>query len=300
MEDEYDYNTLREVGRVSAEALDYSRKVVKEGARFLEIAEGIEEFIRSRGMELAFPVNISVDSNAAHYTPEPDDKAALSGSETVKIDLGARKGEYLGDCAITIDLSGENAKLVEAADQALENAISIVKAGRAVNEIGREIANTASSKGFNTIRNLGGHGISRLDLHADIFIPNFDNGDTTVLEEDQVIAIEPFLTDGEGFVIEGEHLQIFQKTKEATTRSNDLRPISDFISNNYMTYPFALRWLKKGPVNDEFRIRRALNELARQDAIEGFPVLVERKKGMVAQSEKEMIVQKEGCEIVTK
>lgn len=301
MEDNYDYEMLKEVGKISNEALQHSRKIVKEGRKILEIAEELERFIKERGFEMAFPVNISINENAAHYTPTIDDPYVLSGTEVVKIDLGARKDAYLGDCAITIDLSQEYGKMVEASELALENAISLVKAGRPVNEIGREIEKAASASGLKPIRNLGGHGIDKKDLHASIFIPNFDNGDTTALEEGQVIAIEPFLTDGMGMVGDGEHLQIFQKTREAVPRSNELRVVSEFIDRNYVTYPFALRWLQKEFKElGEFKIRRALNELASLGAIEPFPVLVERKKGMVAQAEKEMIVQKGDCEIVTK
>jgi methionyl aminopeptidase len=84
-------------------------------------------------------------------------------------------------------------------------------------------------------------------------------------------------------------------------RSNELRIISEFIDKKYITYPFAMRWLQSEFKSlGEFKIRRTLNELSSLDAIEAFPVLVEKKKGMVAQSEKEMIVQKDGCEVVTK
>lgn len=298
--EEYDYNTLKEVGKVSYEALQYSKEVVKEGRKILEIAEEIENFIKKKGFEMAFPVNLSINENAAHYTPTADDPYVLSGKETIKVDVGARKDSYLGDCALTIDLSQKYSRLVEASEEALANAISVVKAGRPVNEIGREIEKTAAANGFKPIRNLGGHGIDKMDLHASIFIPNFDNGDTTALEEGQVIAIEPFLTDGIGLVGDGEHLQIFQKTRDATPRSNELRVISDFIDENYMTYPFAMRWIqKKFKDLGEFKVRRTLNELASMSAIESFPVLVEKKNGMVAQAEKEMIVQKDGCEIVT-
>ncbi len=298
--DKYDYNTLKEVGKVSYEALQHSKSAVREGRRILEIAEEIEGFIKKKGFEMAFPVNISINEKAAHYTPTADDPYVLSGSETVKIDVGARRDGYLGDCAITLDLSQTHSKMVEAGEEALVNAISMVRAGRSVNEIGREIEKTAEARGFRTIKNLGGHGIDKRDLHSDIFIPNFDNGDNTTLEEGQVIAIEPFLTDGLGIVEEGEHLQIFQKTRKATPRSNELREVSDFIDARYLTYPFALRWLQNEfPALGEFRIRRTLNELASLAAIEPFPVLVEKESGMVVQSEKEMIVQKDGCEIVT-
>lgn len=299
--DDYNYETIKEVGRISYEALQYSRKVVKEGRKLLDIAEEIEGFIKGKGFGLAFPVNLSINENAAHYTPTADDSYVLTGKEVLKVDLGARKESYLGDCAITIDLSQKYSKLVEATEEALDNAISLVRTGREVNEIGREIAKTIEAKGFKPIQNLGGHGVDKSDLHASIFIPNFDNGDTTKLEEGQVIAIEPFATDGAGLVGDGEHLQIFQKTSEAALRSSDSRTISDFIDENYVTYPFALRWLQKEfKEMGEFKIRRALNELAGQDAIEPFPVLVERKKGMVSQAEKEMIVRKDSCEVITK
>ena len=299
MEMDYDYNVLKEVGKASQEALQRSKGIVKEGKSLLEIAEALEKSMKDKGFELAFPVNLSINANAAHYTPAADDQYVLKGNEVIKVDLGARKGQYLGDCALTIDLSQNQSKLVEAAEKALENAISIVKAGRPVNEIGREIEKATSASGFKPIRNLGGHGISTEDLHADIFIPNFDNGDTTPLREGQVIAIEPFVTDGAGLVSDGEHLQIFQKTGPAVPRLNELRSVSDLIDEKYSTYPFALRWLQREFNIGEFRLRRTLNELAGLDALESFPVLVERKNGMVAQAEKEMIVQKDGCELVT-
>ncbi len=301
-DEEYDYDVLREVGKASHEALMHSRAIVKEGRSILEIAQELEGFMEKKGFFPAFPVNISINENAAHYTPSAADPYVLLGSEVVKVDLGARREGYLGDCAITIDLSQEYNKLIEAAETALENAISLVKAGRPVNQIGREIERSVRAAGaFKPIANLGGHGIDKTDLHADIFIPNFDNGDTTQLKEGQVIAIEPFATDGFGLVRDGEHLQIFQKTRDATPRSNELRQISEFIDEKYSTYPFALRWLDTqfGALG-EFKIRRAIGELAGLGALESFPVLIERKSGIVAQAEKEMIVQKGGCEIITR
>ncbi len=301
MDEEYDYAKLKDAGKAAYEALEYSRKVVKPGMTLLEIADILEKRIIEKGFELAFPVNLSVNENAAHYTPHASDATRVAEKDIIKVDLGARKDEYLSDCAITIGLGESTSKMIEASEEALENAISLVRAGRQVNEIGREIGKVAEKHGFRPIRNLGGHGVGRDDLHSGVFIPNFDNGDTTMLEEGEVIAIEPFITDGEGMVRDGELLQIFQKTMDATPRQNDLRAVSEFIDSRYRTYPFALRWLQKEfPRIGEFGIRRTLNELATRGALESFPVLVERKGGMVAQSEKEVIVEKEGCYIVTR
>ena len=299
MEDEYDYKKLKDAGKVSRDALEYARKLVKPGAKLLDIAEGLESFMKERGCEMAFPVNLSLNENAAHYTPEFNDQSVVPEGAVLKVDLGARKDAYLTDCAVTISLSDKHAKLVEAAEKALEDAIALVKAGRPVNEIGREIGKVAKSYGFNPIRNLGGHGIEQDELHASIFIPNYDNGDTTALEEGQVIAIEPFITTGVGAVENGEHLQIFQRISAQMPRPSEGRAVSEFVAKNYLTYPFAMRWLIKNTGLGEFKVRKGIADLMNIEALEPFPVLIEKSKGIVAQAEKELIVEKDSCIVVT-
>ncbi len=296
---DYDYEKLKEVGKVSYEALHYAKGLVKPGARILDVCERAEEFIRSKGMEPAFPVNISINANAAHYTASMGDPTVFSDKDLVKVDLGARKDDILGDCAACVDLSGKYSKLVEVAESSLEAALSIVKAGTKLNSIGKEVENISKKHNFNPIRNLGGHAIEKEELHASIFIPNFDNGDTTELQEGQVIAVETFITDGSGYVVDGDALQIFQKTGEANPRLEGSRKIAASIDNKYATYPFAIRWLSK-EFGSEFAIRRALNELSSFGVIESFPTLVERSKGIVAQAEKEVIVENDSCAVVTK
>ncbi len=297
---DYDYEGLKEVGKVSFEALQYAKGLVKVGAGQLDVSEKIEAFIRDKGMQFAFPVNLSTNERAAHYTPAAGDKAVFTENDVVKIDLGARSKDALGDCALTVDLSGRHAALVEAADEALEAALGTVRAGRRLNDIGKEVERIAKRKGLNPIRNLGGHAIEEGELHASIFIPNYDNGDTTELQEGQVVAIEVFLTEGgSGYVTDGDALQIFQKTGAAPARSEDTRRVASFIDQNYGTYPFALRWLAK-EFDSEFKIRRALNELSSLGALEQFPGLVEKSGGTVAQAEREVIVEKDSCIVVTR
>lgn len=297
----YDYGKLKEVGKISYEALQYSKTIVREGASLLDVAERVEKFVKEKGFGMAFPVNLSINHLAAHYTPEADDKRVFAGNDLIKIDVGARRDFYLGDCALTIDLSNSHSRLVDASEEALSAAISVVKAGREVREIGREIEKAAKAKGATPIRNLGGHGIEETELHSGIFIPNYDNGDNTRLEEGQVIAIEPFMTDGSGLVQDGDITEIFQKSTDATPRSREAREAASLIGKEYKTYPFASRWLHNELAGlGDFKVRKALSELTYIGAIKPYPILVERKKGMVAQAEKEMIVEKDSCTVVTK
>lgn len=297
--DDYDYEKLKEVGKVSYEALLYAKGLVKAGATVRDICEKAEGFMREKGMVPGFPVNVSINQNAAHYTAAINDTIAFSEKDLVKIDLGARSGDALGDCALSVDLSGKNAQLVDIANETLEAALSLVKAGRKVNEIGRAVEEITKKMKLNPIRNLGGHAIEKEELHASIFIPNFDNGDTTELEEGQVISIETFITDGVGYVVDTNNVQIFQKLGDANPRTEEARRLAASIDKNYLTYPFAVRWLSK-EFPSEFGIRKALNELNSLGILESFPTLVEKSNGMVAQSEKELIVEKDSCTIVTK
>ena len=296
---EYDYGRLKEAGKVSRAALDHAKMLIRPGRKLLDVASEIERFIEERGCSQAFPVNLSTNSEAAHYTPEHSDQRVVGDKDVVKVDLGARKGDYLTDCAATVSLDAAYVPLVEATERALESALSMVKAGRKVNEIGREIASAASSGGFNTIRNLGGHAIERDELHARIFIPNFDNGDTTELNEGEVIAVEPFLTTGKGYVEEGAHLQIFQAVGDRLPRSADARAALEHISARFSTFPFAMRWLITGLGWEEFRARRAIAELLNAGDLERFPVLVEKSGGVVAQAEKTVVVEKDSCTVIT-
>jgi len=293
--DEIDYKGYEEVGKATRSALEYGKGLIKEGARLVDVAEKIEKYLNEKGFDLAFPVNISLDDEAAHYTPMKDDTKVFSRN-VVKLDVGARKDVYLGDSALTIDLSGEYGALVESSEEAVKEAISLVKAGLSVGEIGKAVEELVRKKGFNPIKNLGGHGITKEELHANIFIPNYSNGDKTKLEEGEVIAIEVFVTTGEGYVKDGDYVQIFKKFP-GMPRSPIAREVASFIDSNYRTYPFAMRWLLSR--FDEFKVKASLNELARQNLLEAYPVLVERSKGVVAQTEYEMIVEKDSCKLIT-
>ena len=132
-----------------------AKGMVRPGAKLIDVADAAEKFLRDKGYGIAFPMNISVNEQAAHYTPCLDDDKAFSNADLVKIDFGAEKDGYLGDCAITIDLSGKYSGLVSAANEAMAKAISIVKAGVQVSEIGKVIAESIESKGFSPIKNLG-------------------------------------------------------------------------------------------------------------------------------------------------
>ncbi len=291
----------RDVGKMSYKVLSRARDMVKPGARLIDVANGLEGYLKEQGYGCAFPLNLSINNEAAHYTPTMDDGKAFSESDVVKVDFGAAKDGLLGDCAFTADLSGEHGDLVESTDEALEAAINSVRAGVEVRKIGAEIARVIEASGFKPIRNLGGHGVSEHDLHSEIFIPNFDNGDTTTLKEWQVIAIEPFATtaNGRGIVHDSDTFEIYGFVEAAPVRSQNARSILAEIASKYQSEPFAVRWLSN-ILPSKFALYAAVRELLVAGAIESYPMLIEAAGGTVSQSEKEMLVTKDACEVLTK
>ncbi len=143
-----------QAGKIAVEARTYARELIKPGMPLLEIAEKIESKIIELGGLLAFPVNLSINEIAAHYTPSHDDTTLAQG--LLKVDLGVHVDGWIADTAFSLDLEGnsENTNLIRTAEQALENAKSIIQAGISTDEIGKEIHRTIMSSNFNPIVNL--------------------------------------------------------------------------------------------------------------------------------------------------
>ncbi len=292
-------DVAKEVGEISYRALQKAKGMIKPGVRLIEVAQAVESYVKENKYGIAFPLNLSINNEAAHYTPSIDDTKVFSDNDLVKVDFGAAKEGALGDCAVTVDLSGKMQTLVEASEEALKAAISIAKAGVKVREIGKVIENAIISRGYQPIRNLGGHTVGLHELHSNIFVPNYDNGDETILEEGMIVAIEPFATTGKGMVTESDVCEIYSYDMEAQTRMKEARILLGLIQKNYPTEPFAVRWLANA-MESSFSIYAGISELSRSGALMPYPTLIEISGGAVSQAEAEIVVEKDGCEVVTK
>lgn len=285
----------KKAGRISAAALDYGKRLIKKGTPLLEICDAVDAKIVELGAKPSFPSQVSLDHVAAHYCPDSDDKTVLE-AQVCKLDVGASINGCLGDNAATVDLSGNYSELVAAAEKALVAAIKVVKAGVALGDVGRAIQEAITGFGFSPIRNLSGHGLGKFEIHTKPTVPNFDNGDKTVLQENEVIAIEPFATTGKGKIYMSANASVFMQTSDKQTRDPSIRKVLDKI-RSYERLPFAKRWLHKD--FPAIKVAVALRVLQQQGIIQGFPPLIEEAKGIVSQAEKTVLVKKDGCEILT-
>ncbi|AQL43471.1 type II methionyl aminopeptidase [Halorientalis sp. IM1011] len=286
------YEKHREAGEILANVRNEAADRVEVGASHLEVAEWAEDRIRELGGEPAFPVNISVDEEAAHATPSVDDSSTF-GEDMINLDIGVHVDGWLADTAVTVDLSG-NPELAEASEAALDAALDTVEAGVETGEIGAVIEETIDGYGYNPVVNLTGHGLGHWEQHTPPNIPNREVDQGIELEAGDVVAIEPFATDGGGKVREGTEEEIFALESEGSVRNRAAREALNQITEEFKTLPFATRWL------DGRRAEMALRRLKQQDILHGYPVLKEEDGRLVSQKEHTLIVTEDGCEVTTR
>ncbi|MBR9702082.1 type II methionyl aminopeptidase [Candidatus Pacearchaeota archaeon] len=282
-------------GKIAAQVRDYIKPLIKKDVPLLEIAKKIETKIIELSGKPAFPVSLAIDEIAAHSTPSHDDETKAHG--LLKIDMGVSVDGWLADTAFSIDLenSEENKKLIEASEQALENAIKITKKGITTSEIGGSIQETINSHGFSPIINLSGHEIKQHELHAGVTIPNFDDKKDIKIKTG-VYAIEPFATTGNGKVRDGKQSGIYMLIEHKNVRSPIAREVLHFIIEEYQTLPFCSRWLvKKFGTKALF----GLKQLEANGNLHHFEQLIESSGAKVSQAEHTILIDDDGEIIVT-
>ena len=275
-------------GKICQEAKDLARKELRPGLKVLDLAEKIEKFIKERA-GIAFPVNISINDIAAHYTPDINDTLTFKEGDLVKIDIGAHVDGYIGDTAFSVKLGEKSHPLIEASKDALERFIEEIRPGKTVGEMSKLIEEVVASHGFNPIRNLAGHSVERYVQHAGLSIPNGHIPSNEEIKEDQALGMEVFTTDGEGLVKESSPTLIYMFLQSKPVRLNESRKILQLISDEYKTLPFARRWLKD--VGSPVRLHLALKELVDRGVLREYPPLREKSFSPVAQTEETIIVQ---------
>lgn len=285
----------REAGKIAAQAREFGKSLIKVDAKLIDVADKVEEKIMDLGAKPGFPAQISRNEIAAHYCPGPEDEAVFQKGDVVKLDVGTEVDGYVGDTAVTVDL-GDNAKLVQASIDALNNAIKIIKPGITLGEIGKVISESIEKLGFKPVRNLSGHGVGKYIIHGPPQIPNFDTGDETKLEKGQVVAIEPFATTGAGLIEEKGEATIFQLTGKKGVRGLITRQILKEIEK-YNGLPFTTRWLTKKFSSP--KVNFALRELKALEILHEYKPLPDRNKGLVSQAEHTVLVDDE-VEVLTK
>jgi len=286
-------------GKIASEVRELARKTDWVGKTLYEICESVESEIKSRGGKCAFPVNTSLNELAAHYTAEPNDPKVLTSDDLIKIDLGVQINGFIADTAVTVSYNPEFEILVTTAEEALKNAISMVREGAKSSDIGKMIEKTVKQYNCKPIANLSGHSLEQYTIHAGKSIPNMWSLGSFPLSAKEAYACEPFVTTskGLGFVREGKIKNIFGLVSRKKIKNESANKIVDYIWDNFNMLPFALRWITKQW--DEKEARAAMDELIKNKVVRAYPILVEANGQRVAQAEHTFIPTENGALVTT-
>jgi methionyl aminopeptidase len=164
-----------------------------------------------------------------------------------------------------------------------------------LNDVGAAIQMVIESFGYNPVENLTGHSMERYKLHAGLSVPNVMGDESGMVKIGDVIAIEPFATDGAGRVDGKKGGNIYRLIKARQVGSKELNALIQHINENYSTLPFCERWC----FEFDKKARQHIRKLQRTGVIHSYPVLKDVGKGTVAQSEHTVIITDDGCEVIT-
>ena len=211
-------------GNIAGEVRENVRKTDWIGSTLAEICDYVESEIIKRGAKCALPVNTSMNEIAAHYTAEPNDPKTVSDTDLVKIDLGVQINGYIADTAVTVNYDPQYDQMVQTAEDALQNAMSMIKAGVKSKDVGRTIQKTIQDMGFKPIANLSGHSLDQYTIHAGKTVPNMWTIGSFSFSENEAYACEPFVTtkNALGFVRNGKIKNIFALVSRKKPRMRKL------------------------------------------------------------------------------
>lgn len=259
----------REAAEIHRQVRQYAKKTIRPGQTLTEIAETIENGVRSltghSGLTegdalvagMGFPCGLSLNHCAAHYTPNAGNKMVLQQDDVMKVDFGVHVNGRIVDSAFTVAFEPKYDDLLKAVQEATNAGIREAGIDARVGEIGGVIQETMESfeveidgttYPVKSIRNLTGHNILPYSIHGTKAVPIVKSDDQTKMEEGDVFAIETFGSTGNGYV--RDDMEVSHYAKNAEVQHVDLRLSSakallNVINKNFGTLPFCRRYLDR-------------------------------------------------------
>jgi methionyl aminopeptidase len=197
---------MRPAGKFVASVLTALSEAADVGVDLLELDALAHQMIRDRGAEScyidyhpsfgAMPFGkvlcTSVNDAVLHGLPH---KYKLRDGDLVSFDFAASVDNWVCDSAVSVIVGTpreEDVRLIDHAQEALDAAIKVARAGNKVGDISAAIGEVGRSHGLKINTQFGGHGVGRT-MHGDPHIANDGRaGRGFTLKPGLVIAIEPW------------------------------------------------------------------------------------------------------------
>ena len=323
-------NNFLKGGQVHKKVIKDVLPQIQENQKLIDIAKLIENSIHKhtkfvdtpeQRLEkgIGFPIGLSINECAAHWTPNPlDTKISLGKDDLLKIDYGIHYQGCIVDGAYSFSLNPKFQELISVAEEATKLAIGCSGADAILGEIGETVQEYIESQEVDiggkiyplkSLKDLTGHKIMPWIIHADKCVPNFKCNYPVRMEAGEIYAIETFPTTGRGRGQEQNECSHYQVNTDllvkeyrelnninCLTGGKIVNPIHldkkekyvyQRILDLYQTLPFCKRWLSEENVNT-YQI--PLRNLVKKKRILSFPPINDIPGSWVAQSEKTILI----------
>ncbi len=204
---------LREGGKKLAWILSELKNFLRVGLEVGEIENKSLSLIKEVGAKPAtvgytpagasypFPSSVctSINDGVAHGISK-NNRYRLKDGDVVSLDIVIQyKGLFMDICRTygVGKVKEEDLKLIATAEEVTSEAIKNAIVDNTTEDIGQAAEKTARVYGFDTVKELGGHGVGK-KIHDKPFIPNAKNLGVPIvkIKEGMVLAVEPIVTAG--------------------------------------------------------------------------------------------------------
>ena len=198
------FDQIKISGSLAAEALDEVTSYVKPGVTTAKLDKICYEFIRDNGGHSAplyyrgFPKSSCTSVNHVVCHGIPADKYLKEG-DIVNIDVTSIVNGWHGDTSRMFfvgEVSVKSKKLVSATYNSMMKAISIIKSGIYLGNIGEAIQTYVEEKGFSVVRDFCGHGIGKIFHKPPNILHYGKKGEGAKLETGMIFTVEPMINEG--------------------------------------------------------------------------------------------------------
>ena len=198
------FDQIKIAGALAAETLDEVTSYVKPGVSTNKLDKICYEFIKDNGGYSAplyyrgFPKSCCTSVNHVVCHGIPSEKY-LSDGDIVNIDVTSIVNGWHGDTSRMFfvgDVSVKSKNLVSSTYNAMMKAISIIKNGVNIGDIGETIQTYVEKKGFSVVRDFCGHGIGKKFHEPPNILHYGTKGDGIQLKTGMIFTVEPMINEG--------------------------------------------------------------------------------------------------------
>ena len=198
------FERARVAGGLAAETLDEVTSYVQPGITTEKLDKICFEYIRDNGGYSAplfyrgFPKSCCTSVNHVVCHGIPTNKYLEEGN-IINIDVTAIVNDWHGDTSRMFfigDVSIKSKKLISATYDSMMKAISIVKDGIHLGDIGETIQKHVEKRGFSVVRDFCGHGIGKTFHEPPNVLHYGKKGEGVKLEAGMIFTIEPMINEG--------------------------------------------------------------------------------------------------------